>query len=80
MRDQSFDGGFGDEAPGDEVRQIVESTDGITTHGVAAVMGVPEDKAREVLEDLQASGEVERDADGEWFLPSNAAADDPYIF
>jgi hypothetical protein len=41
---------------------------------------MPEEEARDVLENLQASGEVERTADDEWISPERAGADDPYVF
>jgi DNA-binding IclR family transcriptional regulator len=71
---------FGEAAPGDDVLQVVERSEGITTRGVAAAVGMPEERAEDVLEDLLASGEVERDADGEWIVPEQAGADDPYVF
>jgi DNA-binding IclR family transcriptional regulator len=71
---------FDDAAPGDDVLQVVERSDGITTRGVAAAVGMPEEEARDVLENLQASGEVERTADDEWISPERAGADDPYVF
>lgn len=79
MHDDEF-GGFDDEIPGDEVLQVVERSDGVTTRGVAAAVGLPQDEAEERLEALRASGEVEQDADGEWFVPEQAGADDPYVF
>ena len=71
---------FDDAAPGDDVLQVVERSDGVTTRGVAAAVGMPEEEARDVLENLQASGEVERTADDEWISPERAGADDPYVF
>ena len=71
---------FDDAAPGDDVLQVVERSDGVTTRGVAAAVGMPEEGARDVLENLQASGEVERTADDEWISPERAGADDPYVF
>lgn len=79
MHDDEF-GGFDDAAPGDEVLQVVERSDGVTTRSVAAAMGLPEDEAEERLEALRASGEVEQDTDGYWFVPEQAGADDPYVF
>lgn len=75
-----MDDEFGDEAPGDEILQVVERSDGVTTRGVAAAIGLPEEKAEERLENLRASGEVEQDMDGHWFVPEQAGADDPYVF
>lgn len=71
---------FGEAAPGDDVLQVVERSEGITTRGVAAAVGMPEEQAEDVLEDLLASGEVERNADDEWIVPEQAGADDPYVF
>lgn len=71
---------FDEAAPGDDVLQVVERSDGVTTRGVAAAVGMPEEEARDVLENLQASGEVERTADEEWISPEQAGADDPYVF
>ena len=71
---------FDDAAPGDDVLQVVERSDDSTTRGVAAAVGMPEEGARDVLENLQASGEVERTADDEWISPERAGADDPYVF
>lgn len=79
MHDDEF-GGFDDEVPGDEVLQVVERSDGVTTRGVAAAVGLPQDEAEERLEALRASGEVEQDDGGEWFVPEQAGADDPYVF
>lgn len=79
MYDDEF-GGFDDEVPGDEVLQVVERSDGVTTRSVAAAMGLPKDEAEDRLEKLRASGEVEQDSDGYWFVPEQAGADDPYVF
>lgn len=79
MHDEEF-GEFDEEIPGDEVLQVVERSDGITTRSVAAAVGLPEDEAEERLEALRASGEIERDTDDEWFVPEQAGADDPYVF
>lgn len=79
MHDDEF-GGFDDEVPGDEVLQVVERSDGVTTRSVAAALGLPKDEAEDRLEKLRASGEVEQDSDGHWFVPEQAGADDPYVF
>ncbi|WP_435194920.1 hypothetical protein [Natronomonas sp. EA1] len=70
----------GDEAPGDEVRRIIEEADGLSTRGVATTLGMPEHEAEEVIEELSASGEIERDGDGLWVAPGAGGPDDPYIF
>lgn len=71
---------FDEAAPGDDVLQVVERSEGITTRGVAAAVGMPKEEARDVLQNLQASGEVERNAEDEWVSPEHAGSDDPYVF
>jgi hypothetical protein len=41
---------------------------------------MPADEVKEMLEDLHANGEVEKDGDGLWVIPDMAGPDDPYIF
>lgn len=71
---------FGEEAPGDDVLQVVERSDGVTARGVAGALGLGTEEARERLDALQASGEIAEAADGTWIVPEQAGADDPYVF
>ncbi|MFC7175843.1 hypothetical protein [Halosegnis marinus] len=77
--DDGFDE-FGEEAPGDDVLQVVERSDGVTARGVAGALGIGTEEAKERLRDLRANGEVEEAADGTWIVPMQAGADDPYVF
>lgn len=78
--DDEFDDGFGDAAPGDDVLQVVERSDGVTARGVAGALGIGTEEAKERLQALQASGEIEETGDGTWLVPERAGADDPYVF
>ena len=69
-----------DEAPGDDVLQMIERSDGVRARGVAGALGIGTEEAKERLQRLQASGEIEKNADGEWVVPERAGADDPYAF
>jgi len=75
------DGGFEDEgSPSEEVIEVLTASDGATARSIAASLRYPVDEVREMLEDLHANGEVEKDGDGLWVVPDMAGPDDPYIF
>jgi predicted ArsR family transcriptional regulator len=78
MTDGEF-GGSDDAAPGDDVLQVVERSDGVTARGVAGALGIGTEEAKERLRSLQASGEIE-EVNGVWLVPERAGADDPYVF
>jgi hypothetical protein len=75
-------GGWGDEeeTPADEVVRLVAESDGTTARGIATALRYPVEEVEDVLEDLRANGEVEKDADGTWVVPDAVGPDDPYIF
>jgi len=75
-----YDDEFGEEAPGDDVLQVVERSDGVTARGVAGALGIGTEEAKERLAALQASGEIAEATDGTWIVPERAGADDPYVF
>jgi predicted ArsR family transcriptional regulator len=74
-----LDDGFDDSSPSEEVIDLLASTDGATARTIATSLRYPVDEVREMLEDLHANGEVERD-DDRWVVPDMAGPDDPYIF
>ena len=86
MHDEWDDGGFGgggfdDEgSPTEDVIEVLTASDGATARSIAASLRLPADEVREMLEDLHANGEVEKDGDGLWVVPDMAGPDDPYIF
>lgn len=75
-----YDDEFGEEAPGDDVLQVVEQSDGVTARGVAGALGIGTEEAKERLAALQASGEIAEATDGTWIVPERAGTDDPYAF
>jgi len=81
MHDEWDDGGFGDEgSPTEDVIEVLTAADGATARSIAASLRFPVDEVREMLEDLHADGEIEKDGDGLWVVPDMAGPDDPYIF
>jgi predicted ArsR family transcriptional regulator len=81
MHDEWDDGGFGDEgSPTEDVIEVLTASDGATARSIAASLRFPVDEVREMLEDLHADGEIEKDGDGLWVVPDMAGPDDPYIF
>ena len=70
----------GDGSPADEVVQVVASSEGATARSIAASLRFPVEEVKELLEELHANGEVEKDGDGLWVVPDMAGPDDPYIF
>jgi predicted ArsR family transcriptional regulator len=75
------DGGFGDDdSPTEQVIEVLAASDGATVHSIAVSLRMPADEVEEMLEDLHANGEVEKDEDGLWVVPDMAGPDDPYIF
>jgi hypothetical protein len=79
MDEFGFDGD-GDGSPADEVVQVVASSEGATARGIAASLRFPVEDVEDLLEELHANGEVEKDGDGLWVVPDMAGPDDPYIF
>jgi len=75
-------GGWEDEEerPADEIVQVVAESEGTSARGIATALRYPVEEVEDVLEDLRASGEVERDAEGQWVVPDAVGPDDPYIF
>lgn len=72
---------FGDEgSPAEEVIEVVASSEGATARSIAASLRFPLEEVRELLEELHANGEVEREGDDLWVVPDMAGPDDPYIF
>ncbi|MFC7228263.1 DUF4423 domain-containing protein [Salinirubellus salinus] len=81
MHDEWDDGGFGDEgSPTEDVIEVLTASDGATARSIAASLRFPVEEVREMLEDLHANGEIEKDGDGLWVVPDMAGPDDPYIF
>ena len=75
------DGGFDDDgSPTEDVIEVLTASDGATARSIAASLRMPADEVKEMLEDLHANGEVEKDGDGLWVVPDMAGPDDPYIF
>jgi DNA-binding IclR family transcriptional regulator len=70
----------GDDSPADEVVQVVAASEGVTARGIAASLRFPVDEVTELLEELHANGELERDGDGLWVVPNRAGPTDPYMF
>ena len=76
-------GGWGDdddETPADEVLRVVAESEGTSARGIATALRSQVEEVEDILEDLRANGEVEKDADGMWVVPDAVGPDDPYIF
>ena len=69
-----------DETAADEVLRVVAESEGTSARGIATALRYPVEEVEDVLEDLRANGEVEKDADGTWVVPDAVGPDDPYIF
>ena len=69
-----------EETPADEVVRVVAESEGTSARGIATALRYPVEEVEDVLEDLRANGEVEKDADGMWVVPDAVGPDDPYIF
>jgi hypothetical protein len=75
-----YDDELGEEAPGDDVLQVVEGSYGVTARGAAGAPGTGTEEAKERLAALRDSGEIAEATDGTWVVPERAVADDPYVF
>jgi hypothetical protein len=75
-------GGWEDdeETPADEVVRVVAESEGTSARGIATALRYQVEEVEDILEDLRANGEVEKDADGMWVVPDAVGPDDPYIF
>lgn len=69
-----------EETPADEVVRVVAESEGTSARGIATALRYPVEEIEDVLEDLRANGEVEKDSEGMWVVPDAAGPDDPYIF
>jgi len=69
-----------EETPADEVVRVVAESDGTSARGIATALRYQVEEVEDILEDLRANGEVEKDADGMWVVPDAVGPDDPYIF
>ena len=69
-----------EETPADEVVRVVAESEGTSARGIATALRYPVEEVEDVLEDLRANGEVEKDSEGMWVVPDAVGPDDPYIF